>query len=321
MIKTRLAYYFIAPAVIVMALLVFYPLISGINLSFTNATQANVLQRSPIPRSGKCVKAPIAKVAPEIVGNSCVTAATYEYVGLTNYTTILTNSAYQFWPVFGQTVTWTVFNVIPHIGIGLGLALLLNRNIKGRTVYRVLLILPWAVPSYISAFVWRFIFNGDIGFLNNFFDMQIPWLSQPNWAMFSVIVANTWLAIPFNMVTILGGLQSIPGDLYEAANVDGANGWQKFTQITMPMLRPVMMTATLLGVIWTFNSFNIIFLVSEGGPFRSTEILATWAWRYGFSQRPEYGIAAAFSVVILLILIGFSLIYIRVLQRPGQEAL
>lgn len=321
MIKTRLAYYFIAPAVIVMAVLVFYPLFSGVYLSFTDATQANVLQRAPIPRSGNCIKAPIAPVAPKIEGNSCITAATYEFIGLTNYTSILTNSAYQFWPVFQQTVVWTIFNVIPHIGIGLGLALLLNRNIRGRTIYRVLLILPWAVPSYISAFVWRFIFNGDIGFLNNFFDMQIPWLSDPNWAMFSVIVANTWLAIPFNMVTILGGLQSIPADLYEAANVDGANGFQKFSQITLPMLRPVMMTATLLGVIWTFNSFNIIFLVSEGGPFRSTEILATWAWRYGFSQRPEYGIAAAFSVIILLVLIVFSIIYIRVLQRPGQEAL
>lgn len=321
MIKTRLAYYFIAPAVLVMAVLVFYPLFSGIYLSFTDATQANVLQRSPIPRSGKCMKAPISPVEPSIVGDSCVTPATYEYIGLTNYTSILTKEPYQFWPVFRQTVVWTIFNVIPHIGIGLGLALLLNRNIRGRTIYRILLILPWAVPSYISAFVWRFIFNGDIGFLNNFFDMQIPWLADRNWAMFSVIVANTWLAIPFNMVTILGGLQSIPADLYEAANVDGANAFQKFSQITLPMLRPVMMTATLLGVIWTFNSFNIIFLVSEGGPSRSTEILATWAWRYGFSQRPEYGIAAAFSVIILLILIVFSIIYIRVLQRPGQEAL
>lgn len=105
---------------------------------------------------------------------------------------------------------------------------------------------------------------------------------------------------------MLGGLQSIPEDLYEAAEVDGANWWQKFTGITLPMLRPVMMTVVLLGVIWTFNSFNIIFLVSEGGPFRSTEILATWAWRLGFGQTPNYGIAAAYSVIILLILLFFQ---------------
>ena len=137
--------------------------------------------------------------------------------------------------------------------------------------------------------------------------------------MFAVVVANTWLAIPFNMVTMLGGLQSIPGDLYEAAEVDGANWWQKFMGITLPMLRPVMMTVILLGVIWTFNSFNIIVLVTEGGPFRSTQILATWAWELGRNQE-KYGIAAAYSVIILLLLLFFSFVYIRVLNRPGQES-
>ncbi len=301
--NSRYAYYFIAPAAIVMLLLVFYPLLNGILLSFTDAAQMNTT-RSIGPR---------------------VTPATYTFHAnpLENYVDIFQQDQYNFVTIFMQTVLWTVLNIVPHIAIGLGLAMLLNRNIRGRAVYRVLLILPWAVPSYISAFVWRFLYNGDFGFLNSFLNSiniaDIPWLSSSGWAMVAVVVANTWLAIPFNMVTMLGGLQSIPAELYEAAQVDGANNWHKFRFITLPMLRPVMMTVTLLGVIWTFNSFNIIFLVSEGGPFRSTEILSTWAWRLGFGQAPQYGIAAAFSVMILIILMVFSLSYIRVLNRGGQQ--
>jgi arabinogalactan oligomer / maltooligosaccharide transport system permease protein len=300
--NARYAYFFIAPAVIMMLLLVFYPLLNGILLSFTNADQFT---------------------STRIIG-ARVTPATYTFHAnpLQNYIDIFNTATYYFWGTFGQTVLWTSLNIVPHILIGLGLAMLLNRNIRGRTIYRVLLILPWAVPSYISAFVWRFLYNGDFGFLNSVARSigvgNIPWLSDPVWAMFAVVLANTWLAIPFNMVTMLGGLQSIPTELYEAAEVDGANNWQKFMDITLPMLRPVIMTATLLGVIWTFNSFNVIFLVSEGGPFRSTEILSTWAWRLGFEQA-RYGIAAAFSVMILIILMIFSFSYIRILNRPGQQ--
>ncbi len=302
--NARYAYIFIAPAVFVMLALVFYPLINGILLSFTNATQMNTTR---------------------VIGQRII-PATYTFFAnpFENYLTVLQTPQYNFWTIFAQTVIWTTFNVIPHITIGLGLALLLNRKIKGRAVYRVLLILPWAVPSYISAFVWRFLYNGDFGFFNNFLASfgaaEVPWLSNPGWAMFAVVVANTWLAIPFNMVTMLGGLQSIPSELYEAAVVDGANEWDKFTNITLPLLRPVLLTITLLGVIWTFNAFNVIFLVSEGGPFRSTEILSTWAWRLGFGQAPQYGIAAAFSVIILLILIIFSGSYMRVLNRNAQGA-
>jgi arabinogalactan oligomer/maltooligosaccharide transport system permease protein len=297
--KNTIAYPFIAPAVIVMAILVFFPLLNGIYLSFTNANQYNMARR----------------IGPNF------TPSSYEFIGLENYRAVLTEDTFYFKQVFGQTIIWTVANIIPHILIGMGLALLLNRKIRARAVYRVLLIIPWAIPSYISGFVWRFIFNGEYGFLNSFLSSiglaTVPWLSDPGWAMLAVIIANTWLAIPFNTVTILGGLQSIPGDLYEAANVDGANAWQRFTSVTLPMLRPVLTTITLLGVIWTFNSFNLIFLVTEGGPSRATEILATWAWRLGFQQW-QIGAAAAYSVIILLILLVFSFIYIRVLNRSGQ---
>jgi arabinogalactan oligomer/maltooligosaccharide transport system permease protein len=300
MVKTRNAYFFIAPALLVMAALVFFPLVNGIYLSFTDASQFNAAKR---------------------IGEN-FTPSNFQFIGLKNYIDIFTNQTYYFWQVLGQTLIWTVFNVIPHILIGMGLALLLNRPIKGRAIYRTLLIVPWAVPAYISGFVWRFIYNGEIGFINRGLESiglsGIPWLSDPFWAMVAVIIANTWLAIPFNMVTILGGLQSIPTELYEAAEVDGANNWEKFQHITLPLLRPVLMTITLLGVIWTFNQFNIIFLVSEGGPARATEVLATWAWRLGFTQNLQYGIAAAYSVIILIILMIFSIAYIRVLSGSKQ---
>lgn len=297
-----LPYAFVAPSLIATALLVFYPLVNGIWLSFTNANQFNSLRRIG------------ANVIP----------ATYEFNGLDNYKEIFQNDIYYFWPTLRQTVIWTVINVALHITLGLGLAMLLNRKIRFRGFYRMMLIVPWAVPSYISAFAWRFLYNEQYGFFNAVLNKlgfdDVPWLSNQYWTMFAVIVANTWLAIPFNMVTFLGGLQSIPPDLYEAAEVDGSNAFQKFWHITLPLLRPVMMVATLLGVIWTFNSFNIIFLVSEGGPSRKTEILATWAWRLGFQQQ-QTGIAAAYSVIILVILIVFSIIYIRSLSRSGQRAL
>lgn len=311
MVKRRIAYFFIAPAVIATVLLVFYPLVNGVYLSFTNADKFNsakVIGGKFTPHSYE-LQCGIDSNKDDLVSPaSC----------LRNYINIFQDERYYFWQVFGQTLIWTVANIVPHILLGLGLALLLNRNIRYRAFYRVALILPWAVPSYISAFVWKFLYNSEYGFINNFFGTNINWFADPTSAMIAVVIANTWLAVPFNMVTMLGGLQSIPGDLYEAAEVDGANWRQKFTGITLPMLRPVMMTAVLLGVIWTFNSFNVIFLVSQGAPSRQTEILATWAWRLGRDQE-QYGISAAYSVIILLLLLFFSFVYIRVLSRPGQE--
>jgi arabinogalactan oligomer/maltooligosaccharide transport system permease protein len=299
-----LPYAFIAPAMLALAVLVFYPLTYGVYLSFTDARANNVVRR---------------------IGVNEIPAS-YENVGLENYETIINpdhpnHSVYKFYQTLQQTLFWTVTNVILHIGLGLGLALLLNRPIKGQGIYRALLIVPWAVPTYVSAFAWRFLYNQQYGAFNAALGElgfgAVPWLSDAQWAMFSVIVANTWLAIPFNMVTFLGGLQSIPPDLYEAADVDGSTWTQKFLYITVPMLRPVMITATLLGFIWTFNAFNIIYLVSEGGPSQKTEILATWAWRLGF-DRDLYGLAAAYSFIILLILLAFSSVYIIINNRSKQ---
>ncbi len=290
--RQRLAYLLILPTALVMAGIVFYPLIRGVIISFTDMNQYNMGSKF-IPPS-------------------------YRFVGLQNYIKVLVSS--QFWDIFGQTIIWTVSNVFFHFTIGLALALLLNRKLRGRAVYRTFLLIPWAVPTYISAFSWRWLFNSKYGFFNLALKAlgqpTIPWLSHEIWAMVAVIATNVWLGFPFMMVVLLGGLQSIPQELYEASEVDGCGRIRQFWTVTLPLLKPVALTATLLGIIWTFNMFNVIYLVTEGGPHHQTDILATFAFIEAFHQW-RFGMATTYAVIILSILLTFSFFYIRALR--GSE--
>lgn len=280
-------YLYIAPAFIVMFLLVFYPLGLAFFYSITNMNQYNM-------------GTPFVKPS-------------YKIVGLKNYAEAVQDP--QLIRVFWQTVVWTVTCVIFHVILGLTLAMLLNRPMKGRAIYRIILLIPWAVPSFISAFSWNWLFNYDYGFinlvLNKFSFISIPWLSDPGWAMTAAIITNIWLGVPFMMVIMLGGLQSIPGDIYEAAIVDGASRIQKFFKITLPMLKPIALPAILLGTIWTFNMFNVIYLVTGGGPYHRTEILVTYAYKQAF-ENWNFGLAATYGVMILIILMIFSTIYQKI---------
>ncbi|OEF98982.1 ABC transporter permease [Vulcanibacillus modesticaldus] len=297
--NTWVAYVFLAPVIIVMSVLVFYPLFKGIGYSFTDINQYNM-------------------------GNKFIEPS-YKFIGLANYKKLLGDMFTKdsiFGSILKQTFIWTFVNVFFHFMIGLGLALLLNRSIKFRSTYRLLLLVPWAVPSFISAFSWRWMFNGSFGIINlvlvKLGFSPIPWLGDPFWSMVAVILTNVWLGVPFMMVTLLGGLQSIPTSLYEAARVDGASRFSQFWNITLPLLKPVAFTATLLGVIWTFNMFNVIYLVTGGGPVRSTEILVTYAYREAFMNW-NFGMASTYGVIILSFLIIFSTIYARLLKKKDNE--
>lgn len=285
------------PAALAMAAVVFVPLGRGVATSFTDLNQYSLG----------------APGAP----------ARAQFVGLRNYRTILGSA--EFWSVFRQTVVWTIVNVAGHLALGLGLALMLHRPFPGRGVYRVLLLVPWAVPTYISACAWRWLFNDPYGLFNRVLvalgGHGIPWLSQETWAMVAVLLTNIWLGFPFMMVVLLGGLQAIPEELYEAARVDGAGRLQQFRAVTWPGLKPVALMAVLLGAIWTFNMFNVIYLVTQGGPYHTTEILATFAYLQAF-DRWEFGLATAYGVIILAILLVFSAAYLRALRgaRPGEVA-
>jgi arabinogalactan oligomer/maltooligosaccharide transport system permease protein len=297
------------PVVVVLGVLIFYPLVRGIYLSFTNLTEAN--QQSEI-----CTRSITGAEECQPNPNS------WQFVGLDNYTKVLSGEVGEFWQWLGITLIWTVACVVFHYAIGLGLATLLNRPMRWRGVYRVLLILPWAVPAFVSAFAWRFMFNERFGLFNSLLASvgldPVAWFDNVWTALFTAIATNIWLGVPFMMVTLLGGMQTIPGELYEAATIDGATPWQRFVHVTLPGLRSVSMTVILLGTIWTFNMFPVIFLVTEGQPAGQTEILVTGAYRAAFSGIRNYSLASTYGVLILSILLVFSMLYRRALRRQGE---
>jgi ABC-type sugar transport system permease subunit len=284
----RIAMAYIVPAALGMIVLVLVPFAVGIVLGFFNHCEGQ-----------------------------------FEYVGLANFTDILSGGGtsvtdpLNFWFTLGVTLLWTSLNVLLHVTIGLGLAMLLKDPLlKGKGVYRVLLILPWAVPNYITALMWKGMFHQQFGAVNQLLGVfgidKVSWFSH-FWTSFTAnVVTNTWLGFPFMMVVTLGALQSIPTDLYEAAEVDGASKWYQFSRITLPLLKPALLPAVILGAIWTFNMFNVIYLVSAGEPAGSTDILITEAYRWAFIRHERYGLAAAYATLIFLILLAYSLITNRV---------
>ena len=282
------AYAYIAPAMAGMILLVFSPFVYGLSLS--------VFER--------------------IYGE-------FEFVGLSNFFEILGNLTLEsgFYFTFAVTVLWTVANVVLHVSIGLGLALLLkDKSLKGTAIYRTLLIVPWAVPNYITALIWKGLFHKQFGAINGFLALlgfePVSWFDT-FWRAFAANLAtNTWLGFPFMMVVSLGALQSIPTDLYEAADVDGAGRWDKFWRITVPLLKPALFPAIILGIIWTFNMFNVIYLVSGGAPDGKTDILITEAYRWAF-ERGRYGYAAAYSTIIFTILVTYTVITNRLTRATA----
>ena len=280
--NSRLAHAYIAPALLALAVLTFYPVIYGFWLSFTDADQTHLGEQS--------------------------------FIGLSNFWDVITASGFIRVTLF--TLVWTVVNVSAHIGIGLFLALLLQRtSIKGKTAYRTLLLLPWAVPSYISVLVWRGMFQPD-GFVNDLLGTNIDFLSDPTGAQIVVILVNIWLGVPFMMMSISGALQALPKDMYEAAELDGVIGWDAFRHLTLPNLRSALVPLTLLGFIWTFNMFNVIYLMTDGGPNLyfgepgQTDILITYVYDVAFREG-AYGVAAAWSVIIFLMLLAFSWTYMK----------
>jgi arabinogalactan oligomer / maltooligosaccharide transport system permease protein len=260
------------------------------------------------------------------------------WVGVENYVKILNNTLaiedYDFWRLLLFNVTWTLANIVFHVVLGVAIAIALNsKNLIGRKFYRVLYVLPWAIPGYIAALTWRNMFDDRFGAINLLLAKLNGWLgtslpTTTRWllettppiggllsflplAFYCVLLTNIWLGWPFMMVIATGALQAIPNELYEAAAIDGASGWQKLWKITVPLIRPAMVPAIMLGTIWTFNQFNVIYFVSLGGPFGRTEILITQAFKLVYNQR-LYGVAAAFSIVVFFVLLIITLFQNRV---------
>jgi multiple sugar transport system permease protein len=240
------------------------------------------------------------------------------FVGFDNYLNLFRDE--EFWSTLRTTAVWTCSNVVAQIVLGLALALLLNERLRARGLYRSIALIPYVVPSVAAALIWRWMYDGSSGIINalllklGLIDAYRPWLGEVGTALPAVIVESVWKGTPFVMIMLLAGLQTIPPEYYEAGAVDGASAWDRFRDITLPLLRPTLAVATILTTVYTVNNFNAIWLMTQGGPLGSTEILFTWAYKVAF-DRFDFGMAATISVVLFGILAIFAAVYIFLVER------
>lgn len=277
----------LAPSLLVVAAVVLYPFCLNVALSLSNASLYHIRD--------------------------------WQFVGGAQFVAVFREP--RFWEILGKSVLWTVLNVVFHVGLGVWLAVFLHQKfVRGKPAWRVLYILPWALPQYITALTWRGMFNYEYGAINLALTkyLHLPavqWLGSPTEAFLAIVLTNVWLGFPFMMVVTLGGLQGIPASLYEAADVDGASPWQQFRQITLPMLKPVLLPAATLGMVWTFNNINVVWLVTNGGePDDRTHILVSYVYRAAFNLY-RFGWAAALSLVIFAILFVAAQAFLRKTDR------
>jgi arabinogalactan oligomer/maltooligosaccharide transport system permease protein len=228
-----------------------------------------------------------------------------------------------FLPVFLRTALWTAIQVTVHVSLGMFLAILLNRPMKLRGLYRTILIIPWALPQVVASLAWRGEFNFQYGFPNVMLTRlgleAVQWKSDPVWNFVAMNITNIWLGVPFMVVILLGGLQSLSPSYFEAAEIDGASRMTQLRRITLPLIQPVMTPAIVLGVIWTFNNFNVPYFINENN-LETSDILVTALFRAAFDFN-RYGFSAMFALVIFLILLGITIVYMRIVAfSPGGVA-
>ena len=244
-----------------------------------------------------------------------------EFVGLGNYLILAEDPL--FWRILRQTLFWTLSSLLLKVVLGMALGILLNEKFRGQKFFRALLLIPWAMPLVAAAIVWRWMYDANFGYLNDLLRQlglisePVVWLGGAKSAFFAAVVTDAWTGIPFMAFVFLAGLQGIDRTLYEAAKIDGANIWNRFIYVTLPQLAPVILVATLVSGIWTFNAFNIVYALTGGGPLNSTDILVTYTYTQAF-HRLEFGLAASLATITFFILLIFSLVYVRVYGRRSE---
>jgi multiple sugar transport system permease protein len=282
---------FVAPLIAYLAAFYVYPLYRNLDLSLRDYT----------------VRSFVAGDAP--------------FSGWDNFQKVLDDPT--FGPAMRHTMVFTFVSIAFQYIVGLALAVFFNRHFRLAPTLRALFLIPWLLPLIVSASTWSWMLNSESGVVNYFLHFlgvgPVGWLTSPDWALTSVIIANIWIGIPFNLVILYSGLQNIPGELYEAASLDGASAWQQFRRITFPLLRPVSAITLLLGLVYTLKVFDLIWIMTKGGPGDTSSTLATWSYQLGFGTLlPKFGPGAAVGNILILIALVFGLLYIRVQRR--QEA-
>lgn len=287
--KNYTRWIFVLPALIVVSTLFVYPFLSSIFYSFTNK---NLIMPY------------------------------YKFVGFDNYRAVLGDPT--FWWAFLNSIKWTVFSLVGQILVGFSLAMALNRIRHLQWLYKILLIIPWAFPTIVIAFSWQWILNGVYGYLPNvivklgLMDVAPHFLSDSTWAFVSLVFVNIWFGAPLIMVNVLSALQTVPQEQYEAARIDGANAWQVFRHITLPHIKVVVGLLVVLRTVWVFNNFDIIYLMSGGGPANSTMTIPILAYNMGWGTK-MLGRSSAVTVLLFIFLLLVCFIYFKVISRWEKE--
>ncbi|NBW81358.1 sugar ABC transporter permease [bacterium] len=313
---------FAAPATFGVALLFLYPLVFEMYLSFH---RLNLETLGEWIRNGKI-----------------------EFVGISNFLEVMqvgSQTKESFWLVTGRTFAWTAINLVFHVVFGLVLALFLNQKIRWAGAYRTILMLPWAIPQLIAVLAWRGEFHSAYGYVNHLIQLvndtfsfsmggtriapmewvglkPQEWWTDPHALFASICIVNIWLGIPFMMVVSLSALQSISKSYYEAASLDGASAWQRFRNITLPLIKPVMIPSMILGMIWTFNNVNVVYLMTaQRGGSEGADILVSDLYKQAFVYN-RYSFSAAYAIVIFLILLVLTVVWMkssRMTEDPGRR--
>lgn len=243
------------------------------------------------------------------------------YLGWFAYNKLFSNKMLPL--VFKNSIVWTVLVVFFQLLLGLGSAIVLNKPFWGRSLIRGIMILPWVMPGVVAGMVWRLIYDPQLGLLNHYLkslgliDQYLTWLSVPGSAIYAVIFSAIWKGFPFSMLMYLAGLQVVPVELYEAANIDGAGKWKQFRYVTLPSMQPIITVTFLLTFIWTFNYFELIYVMTGGGPAESTHIFPTYVYDLAF-KRFRFGDASRFAIFDFLFLLIFSLFYVWLSQHQRR---
>jgi multiple sugar transport system permease protein len=280
-----IGYFFILPTLLLIGLIILYPLGQAVYLSLTDSSF----------------------IKPQL-----------EFVGLKHYLRMLQDPT--FWQVVRNSVVWTIAVVLSQFLVGLATALLLNEKFVGRAIVRGIVIICWVTPGVITGLLWRLMYDPQLGIINGILaalgvpDPTIPWLGMTSTAMAALVVTAIWKGAPFSTVMYLAALQNVPEELMDAAKIDGANSWQRLRYVTIPEITPIIRITILLTTVWTFNYFEIIYIMTNGGPGDSTHIFPTFIYKLAFTQ-VRTGLASAYGIVSVLILASFAVLYIRELNR------
>ncbi|TCO15391.1 multiple sugar transport system permease protein [Kribbella steppae] len=286
---------FMLPAIVFVGVFTYYPLLSGIQMAFRNYNLNDLSDTS--------------------------------WVGLDNFRTLLDDQMFR--GTVANSIVWVVGSLVPQFLIGFAMAMWLRRRFRFRGAYQALVFFPWAVSGFLIGILFRWMFNGEFGVVNDLLmkshliDTPVPWLADARYAMVSVIIANVWYGVTFFAIMILAALQGVPEELYEAAAIDGAGKVRTLFSITIPSIRTTLALTVLLRVIWIFNSPELIFGMTGGGPANETHIVTSYMIQV--TQEGDYGRASAMGVMVVFVLMLFAVFYLMAIRprpsRPGRKGL